>query len=223
MIPINTVQAIIFGAIGFLISYLLVLSSNKLIEKKIIKKNLILNTYIKPGSKLHTVIFVVTTALWTSAGLMTDSPYIALIVCCIFSLAIMFSAIDLCIHIIPNELVITIMAVGALFQLIYFGPGSLLTASACMIGVMIILTIAAAILGFNKVGAGDVKLAGAMGLVLGYPYILIAALAMSIVLIIYCIIGFYTYRITLKSMLPYAPFLMTGMTFSLIWMFIGAV
>ncbi|MDD4583788.1 MAG: prepilin peptidase [Eubacteriales bacterium] len=154
------------------------------------------------------------------AGFVTEHYYISLILALLFSLALIISIIDLSIHIIPNELVLAMIALGVLFQLLYFDWKSMMIAMACLLVLMGIFAGLAAILGFSKVGAGDVKLAGAMGLVLGYPYILTAVFVMSAVMLLYCVIGIFIGKLTLVSMFPYAPFLMIGMNLGLLSVFI---
>lgn len=212
MFIINTVQAVIFGLIGVPVGILMTILSEVIIKKKNLEKA----ETIKPGGKFKVLIYLLTVILWTSAGLFTQKPHIALLVGILFSIAVMFSFIDLRIYIVPNELVLATLIFGVLFQTIYFGIQSLLIAIPCLVGMMLLFLIVALISGMDKVGAGDVKLAGAMGLIIGYPNILIAVLVMCIAIVFYCIYGFFAYRITMKSMLPFAPFMMTGMVAGLL-------
>lgn len=153
--------------------------------------------------------------LWAFVINFEESIILAVIVSMIMTLGLMISLIDLRIRLIPNELVLTLLVLGALYQMINFGLKSLLIAFACMIIIMSIFMILGAIMGFDKIGAGDVKLAGAMGVVLSYPNIFIGLFVMAIIILLFCLLGFSLYKLTLKSMFAYAPFMMSGMIVSL--------
>jgi len=166
--------------------------------------------------KIKYALYILHITLWAFIGFKVDNIYLALLISFLLSLALLISRIDLGIHIIPNELVLTMIVIGILLQLVSFDLKSFLIAIGCMIGMGALFLITAAVIGFDKVGAGDVKLAGAIGLVLGYPDILTALIAMSAAMILYCAIGFSAYKLTLRSMLPFAPFMMIGMITGLI-------
>ena len=85
-----------------------------------------------------------------------------------------------------------------------------------MASIIIVFTVLGLIIGLNKIGAGDVKLAGLMGLALGYPHILYALLIMSIALIGYSLVGMAIGKLTHVSMFAFAPFLMLGLVSGLI-------
>ena len=92
---------------------------------------------------------------------------------------------------------------------------ALLTALICMLVLAMLYLFVGFILGMDKIGAGDVKLAGVMGLILGHPAIVTAILFMSLSIILYCVIGIWIKKLTLISMFPFAPFMMFGMMVSL--------
>ena len=213
----NTTLGILYGLVGMVAGYLMLVWTDKLIEKKSSQKNIKKEgTEFFSKNYLKITLVMINAAAWAGAGLQGKNPLDALLLVILFSLAVMIAMIDLRIHIIPNELVIAILFIGICFQLIHFGGRSLLIAAACMLGIMIIFLIVAALIGFDKVGAGDVKLAGAMGLVLGYPDILTAVQAMCVAMLIYIFIGLKAYRLTLKSMFAFGPFMMMGLIVALI-------
>jgi prepilin signal peptidase PulO-like enzyme (type II secretory pathway) len=160
------------------------------------------------------IICIVNGILWTVTALKL-APVPSLLCSILFTLAIIFAVIDIRIHTIPNELLAVTLAVGILFQLFQFGVKSLLIASACMLILAVLYLLVGFILGMDKIGAGDVKLAGVMGLVLGFPAIVTAILFMSISIILYCVIGIWIKKLTLISMFPFAPFMMFGMSVAL--------
>jgi leader peptidase (prepilin peptidase)/N-methyltransferase len=205
------VQAVIFGILGFLTCILL----EKLyisVTKKKCKVHEIVIDMSKLDIKFKIVLYVLNTLLWAASGLQVNDIFLALLISLMFSLAILTGMIDLRIHIIPNEFVLAMLGIGVLLQIKNSNVRAFLTAFACMVGMAALFLIVAKVMGMRKVGAGDVKLAGAMGFALGYPDILPALLVMSVVMLLFSIIGIFTYKLTLKSALPLAPFLMIGMT-----------
>ncbi len=162
------------------------------------------------------IFYLINTAAWVLSGLLQGNIMIALMTAILISIAIIITAIDLLIRIIPNYLVLAMLIAGAIFQVSTNGLWGLLYALICGVVMMVVFTAVAGVVGFGQVGAGDVKLAGAMGLALGYPQIFTAMIIMAAVLIVYCIGGLVTKKLTLKSAFPFAPFMMAGMIFVLV-------
>lgn len=131
-------------------------------------------------------------------------------------IAILFTLIDWRIHIVPNEIVIIAIALGIIYQLIGYGPKSLAFALLCMAALFILFVILGLIMGLDKIGAGDVKLVAAMGLILGYPNVLYGVLAMCITLLLFIFVGMLSGKLTHVSMFAFAPFMMFGMMVGLI-------
>ena len=109
------------------------------------------------------------------------------------------------------------IVLGLAFQAVQFGLSALFPALLCMVAMMILFSAVAGFIGFDKVGAGDVKLAGTMGLALGYPAIISGLIIMSVVFVLFTLAGLVTKKLTLKTMVPFAPFMMTGMVFALLY------
>ena len=124
--------------------------------------------------------------------------------------ALTVTVIDLRVRRIPNESVALIAVVGLTLHITVYGLSSLIPALLSMAAVMILFIVLGVALGLETIGAGDVKLAGAIGLVLGWPYVIYGMLAMSALLLVFSIGGMLTKKITLKSMVAFAPFLMGG-------------
>jgi len=169
------------------------------------------------SARVKVIICLFSAAVWALAAAGMDSVFWALLVSLLFGLSVLTALVDLKANVIPNELVLALSAVGMVFQCSYYGYNSLLVSIFCMLVIAGLFTIVAGALGFGKVGAGDVKLSGVMGLILGYPNIIAALTIMSLALLIYSMIGFLTRRLTLRSMLPLAPFMMLGMLMTLIF------
>ena len=136
----------------------------------------------------------------------------------LFTAALLIAIIDIRIRIVPNELLLVMIVTGTAFQAMKFGYTAILLSLVCMAVMVVFFTLVAGMVGFEKVGAGDVKLAGAMGLALGYPNVLTALVIMSAVFVVFSLIGLVLRKLTLKTMLPFAPFMMIGMIFTLAYM-----
>lgn len=114
--------------------------------------------------------------------------------------------IDAAHRIIPNELVLAILVLAALFGLtgnIPFQIGSsLIGLAACFV-----IFFIPSLLGQN-IGAGDVKLAAAVGFALGFTGSLYAVAAMGGLVLIYMLFGRgVPMAEKLKQMIPMGPFL----------------
>jgi len=211
---VNLIIIMSFVTVGLILGLLIPEMSRRIINHKCEQMSREPKQSRFDGRLFQIVLCVINGVVWAFTSLQLK-PASALLCSILITLAILFSIIDIRIHIIPNELIIITLAVGILFQLIHFGVKSLLISIASMLIMMIILLVVGLVIGLDKVGAGDVKLAGAMGLVLGYPLIMTAVLYMSLAMIAYCVIGIWIRKLTLVSMFPFAPFMMFGMIISL--------
>lgn len=72
------------------------------------------------------------------------------------------------------------------------------------------LIISRMISGAGNVGMGDIKLAIFIGLILGYPYVLYGVMASLVLSLIVGGIGMARGTYTLRSKLPFGPFLAVG-------------
>ena len=155
-------------------------------------------------------------AVWALAAYRMEDTLAALLTSFLISLAVVIALTDWGIRIIPNELVLAMFVSGLGLQAAIGGLQQLLLSLISMAGMMLLFTAVAVVTGFGMVGAGDMKLAGAMGAALGYPNILIALIIMSVVLFLYGSIGLLVKRLTLISTFAFAPFMMLGTAVSLI-------
>ncbi len=153
---------------------------------------------------------------WGYSFYRLDNIMYAAFIAIFMTLGLIIAYIDVKIRIIPNELVLVILVVGIVFQITYFGFRALVGAAISMIVMMVVFTAVAGFVGFGKVGAGDVKLAGVMGISLGYPLIITAIGIMAVVLIVFILSGMALKKIYLSTMLPFAPFMIIGYIFALL-------
>ncbi|MHC1721564.1 MAG: prepilin peptidase [Aminipila sp.] len=205
---------IIFGILGIGTGVAIPAISNKII---ILKNHKTMNLYRGFEINNSRLIAVLNGILWMYAGIKLENAFIAFLVSLIFTVAILISVIDLQIRLIPNELIILITSLGITFQIIKFGWMSILYSFFCMVAVGFFFILAARIVGFEQVGAGDIKLIAAIGLLLGYPYIKIALIGMSIALLIFCLGGLTMKKLTVRSTFAFAPFIMFGTICTLIY------
>ncbi len=142
-----------------------------------------------------------------------------ILACVIGFLAITVAIIDARIHIIPNEAVIILAVLGLALQTLLFGfKKGLLFSFLTMLGAMLVFITIGLIIGLSKVGAGDVKLAGAMGAVLGLSGIAAGLAVMAVTILAFILIGLLVNKINLKTMFPYAPFLSAGIVCGMVYM-----
>lgn len=209
----NITSLLIFGIMGLLIGFNVQKIAQQIIKYKKKAKGINVILYSKP---MRGVITVMNGIMWGLAGNNIDNTIIGLMIALQLTIGIIIAFIDLDIRIIPNELVLTMIIVGIIFQITYFGFNGLIVASISMIVMMIAFTSVAGFVGFGKVGAGDVKLAGAIALALGYPLVSLAVITMAVVLLIYITVGYALKKVYLTTMLPLAPFLISGYTAALV-------
>lgn len=216
MVAAITVTNSLFGIAGAATGFLIPSAAQKFAEFKSAKLGKDLPADLRYTSLLLKLLLCLgSAAVWGFAASGSTTIISSLLISILVSLGILITLIDIRIHIIPNELVLAVIITGIAFQISQFGLSALVPAVISMLALMIGFTAVAGLLGFGKVGAGDVKLAGALGIVLGYPNIITALLFMAASLIAYCAIGLLSRKLTTKSMLPFAPFMMFGMISSL--------
>jgi leader peptidase (prepilin peptidase)/N-methyltransferase len=218
----NILAMVVYGILGLLIGYVVPDISLKIMEYKKGKEN-IKKSECFLLSKLSKICFCLFNGVtWAVAGFYIDSAFIASLINIQITLGLIIAFIDINIRIIPNELVLIIIILGIIFQTINYGLYGIIGSIMSMIFIMIVFTAIAGFMGFGKVGAGDVKLAGAIGLALGYPLIITAMGTMAIVLLVCILAGLALKKIQLSTMLPLAPFLAAGYVFSLLVLTINA-
>jgi leader peptidase (prepilin peptidase)/N-methyltransferase len=199
--------SVIIGIAGLVIGYMVPVFSQRIMQYKKGKD------YTGIGKESFNIIMLLCLlngVIWSYSFYLLDNIWYAAILAVLMTLGLIIAYIDVKIRIIPNELIVVILILGIVFQITYFGFTALLGAAISMIVMMVVFTAVAGFVGFGKVGAGDVKLAGVMGLSLGYPLIITSIGIMAVVLLIYILIGMALKKIYLSTMLPFAPFMIIG-------------
>lgn len=214
---------VIMGLFGLSAGYFVPLFAHKAVAYKYAGKQQDVVQHVDTSRLLLKAVNAVFYSVgWAMIAFYCKSVLSAVLLCLLWAMAALITVIDLKVHKIPNEAVLIVAVLGIIFQLSCFGILGLFYAFLSMIAVMVLCITLVEMMGFQSFGAGDVKLAGAMGLSLGYPHILQGLISMSILLILFCLIGMLFKKLTLKSMLPFAPFMMAGMSAAIIGILIGA-
>jgi leader peptidase (prepilin peptidase)/N-methyltransferase len=205
----NIYITIIFGILGIASGIAIPVISDRMVIYKSPKKD---SGNIPRGLDIKTrgLVVILNGLLWIYAGIRLENMVTAFLVSLLFTVALLISVIDMQIRLIPNELVLLMICLGVPFQILYFGWTAFAYAFICMIAVGLVFTLVGKLVGFEQVGAGDIKLAAAIGLVLGYPLIKIALIGMSAALLVFCLGGLAVKRMTIHSAFPFAPFIMFG-------------
>lgn len=210
----TTILLFIYGLTGLLLGYNIPYVSNQFTIYK--KKNIPNKSGFLNSTFFKIALSIFNGSMWYMSALMLDNQFVAFLVGIMITTGLIIAYIDISIRIIPNEILFFMIITGAIFQLTYFGAENLLWAVISMVAMMVIFSSVAAFVGLGKVGAGDVKLAGAMGISLGYPLIIIAVMAMAVILFVFIGIGLLSKKIYMSTMLPFAPFIIAGYIFALI-------
>lgn len=210
----TTILLFIYGLTGLLLGYNIPYVSNQFTIYK--KKNIPNKSGFLNATFFKIALSIFNGSMWYMSALMLDNQFVAFLVGIMITTGLIIAYIDISIRIIPNEILFFMIITGAIFQLTYFGAENLLWAVISMVAMMVVFSSVAAFVGLGKVGAGDVKLAGAMGISLGYPLIIIAVMAMAVILFVFIGIGLLSKKIYMSTMLPFAPFIIAGYIFALI-------
>ena len=133
------------------------------------------------------------------------------LVVAIWMIGMVVLIVDMRIRIIANETVLALLILGLGFRILTGGIKGLPNSIITMIVIMVIWIILGSILGFGKVGAGDVKLCGVIGFMFGYPGVAWPVLIMALSMLAFCFIGLKFHRLTAKSMFAMGPFIVMGM------------
>lgn len=148
---------------------------------------------------------------WLLLAQNVKSPLETLLLGLLVFMGTLVTLIDLQVQLIPNELVLLMLINGGLLQILQGGLISLGKGLLLFLAMMVLFLLPALFLGTGKIGAGDVKLAGVMGLALGYPLILTGLILMCGLLVAYIGLGMTFNKLTRYSQFAFGPFMMFGM------------
>ena len=140
----------------------------------------------------------------------------------VVSILVIIFVYDLKHYIIPNEVIypgIIIAFLYRLFEIWKFGHWDLFVIWDLVLGILPTLFFVAIVL-FSRgrwMGVGDIKLALFMGLILGWPKILVALFLAFLIGAFVSIILIILKKKTLKSEIPFGPFLAGGTVIAIFW------
>lgn len=205
-------HGLIAGALGLLFGFSLPYFSQKLAEYKWRRKNRVLEA----DSRFTGLTAMLLCALANGLGwglcwyFGAATPIPAVLAALIWSLGAVLVVVDLRLRLIPNEVLAVMLLLGIPMEVMLRGLDSLIPCIFAAIVVFVIYGSLGNFMGLYKIGAGDVKLSMVMALTLGFPVLMYSMLAMALSLLAFCGVGLLLRKITLKSMLPFGPFLVPG-------------
>lgn len=207
----NTTAALIMAMIGLAAGWFVPITAEKLIAHKFLKKKKEVpngKKYLSVCAKL--ICMLISGILLAVTGLLTNIGLNAVLFSVIMIDAVLISVIDIRVRMIPNEAVFLLAAVGLVLLITTGNVEGIFQAAISMFFVMFVFIALGSAMGSESIGAGDVKLAGAMALVLGFPQIMYGLIGMSGMLVIWIGTGLLLKKLTLKSSLAFGPFMMSG-------------
>lgn len=212
-----TTETIIYGVLGLLLGIGAWYAGKLIIKYEIQKRDLVL----KAEKERDRALFALTVLLGAAIGILIGPVWRALYLLILLAVCYAITVMDMSFRIIPNRLVIAIMAVSAVFAIPYylgvqgFPEFNILQS---LIGFVVCFAIFSLPAAFSKkVGAGDIKLAAAMGFALGLINSLVAVVIMGILVTGYVLSKIRNpfFRV-MKEMIPMGPFITAGMIISAI-------
>lgn len=152
------------------------------------------------------VLFVLTGYCFSGGG--------AVLICIFSFIAVVGALVDYRIRIIPNEMVVTIFALGVLYNIAEGGWRQLCLSFAAGIGTFLLFLVAARLTFLLTrnfgVGAGDVKLASVAAFSVGCYRLTWFYLGIVVALSIYLFFGFRLKRLRIGSTFPMGGQIMGG-------------
>lgn len=159
------------------------------------------------------IIMLVSTVLFALAGWKMPVPE-ALLVCSFVLMALTATVIDIKIRIIANEMVLLLLVLGLIYRITVGGVHSLLGSLVALALVMAVFIgtsfINKLLRGSYGVGAGDIKLAMAIAITVGYSTVFYFLIGMALAVGGYCLAGMRLGLLTPKNTLPMCGHIMVG-------------
>lgn len=161
------------------------------------------------------LLMLLSTSLFALAGWQMPLEE-AFLVCIFVLIALTATIIDAWIRIIANEMVLLLLVLGIIYRLIVGGAHSLLGSLGALAFVGAIFGGAAFITKLsNGIGAGDLKLAMAIAITVGYPGVFYFLGGMAVAIGGYCVAGLLLRLLTPKSTFPMCGHIMVGFLIAL--------
>lgn len=206
---------IFFVVIGIIAGLLIPLTYSKIIEFKCKQKAKKVPSTNK--SAIYKILVVIITALLFYIVSLSDVSLITQILASVIVvIAIVITMVDNTIRLIPNEILLPLLIIGLVFRFTLLGISGL--GPSLLAGFMMILFfgLSAKIAGFNKVGAGDIKLGFVIGIICATSLVQ-ALLVMAIAMGGFSAIGMLIGKLKRTDMIPFGGFMMAGLVTGLIY------
>lgn len=117
---------------------------------------------------------------------------------------------------VPDEVVVP----AAIVSFLYFWLTGVYPVTSLLIGMAIPITFFALLFfgsGGKWLGGGDIRIGALMGAALGWPFILIGLFLGYLLGAIFSMIGLISKKLTRRSQIPFAPFLLIGTYIAIFW------
>lgn len=145
----------------------------------------------------------------------------AILVAFFITIACIAAIIDFYLRIIPNEIVLILLASGILYRILDGGFASLLGSLIALLLTIVLFAAAAGITFIRKhtigVGAGDIKLAMVLSIALGFPGVVYFFLGLGVAVIAYLLISLKGGFLIKDSYFPMAAPILVGFLFAVFW------
>ncbi|MGB5823664.1 MAG: A24 family peptidase [Proteocatella sp.] len=205
------IEMTVFAVSGFVIGWFVPKMYQKIIEFKCSQKSSRKIPEFHRGRTYKLIFGVLNMIFYIAMIALTGDVILAISASIIITLAIIITVVDIKIRLIPNELVLILLAFGMIYRLILAGiPGTGASVAGALIMIML-FGISGKIAGFNKVGAGDIKLAFAIGIVCASTNIVPALAVMAGTMAFVSVGGMLIGKLKRTDMIPFAGFMMAGM------------
>lgn len=142
-------------------------------------------------------------------------------------IAVSVSLTDISLRIIPNESVILMLLLGLIYRLLFDGFSGLMNSLLALGLTIVIFGGSSALFFFMKkqigLGAGDLKWAMVISIIVGYPGLLWFLCGMAAAVLIYVFVGMLRKRFLMADYFPMAAHLSCGFLLALLAPYITAV
>lgn len=203
-------ETVLFAIAGFLIGWFVPLMYRKIIDFKCAQKSRKVPKFHK--GMIYKVIFgMLNMIFYMIANILTGNIVLAASASIIITIAIIITVVDIKIRLIPNELILILLGLGIIYRLILAGISGI---GPSFFGALIMLGlfgISGKMAGFNKVGAGDIKLAFLIGIICSSTNLMPALAVMAMTMAFVSLGGMIVGSLKRTDMIPFAGFMMSGM------------
>ncbi|HZK56762.1 MAG TPA: prepilin peptidase [Clostridia bacterium] len=206
-------KGIIGAVLGLLIGSFIFRISDKIIRYKCEKLDKEMPESDTMSKMLKNIFILVHVSLYIATYLimpLTKAIFVGLFV----TIAVVGTIVDVYIHIIPNETVLFLLGTGVVYRIITGGISSfkgsllgLLLVTGLFLGTGAIVYLMKGTIG---VGAGDLKLAMAISIALGYPGTLYFLIGLAGAILGYLALRYMSRTLVFGASFPMAGQIMTG-------------